>query len=497
MNSHNLIFRVDGGTHLGMGHVVRCLALAEMLKSNFTIVFAVQKTSESVLKTIQKVIDKLIILPQTDNYMEDSLNFSQHLNPDDIVILDGYNFKTDYQKTIKEKKAKLVCIDDLHQWHFTADAVINHADGVSRSDYSAEDYTKFYLGMNYVLLRKPFLEAAEALKEIKEIKKVFIGMGAADADNHTQKFTEALLEVKDIEEVHLMLGSVNPHFKNIEQLIQSNKQVSIHSHLDISAKRLKEILQMCDVAICPASTISLECCSVGVGLISGYTSENQLDILKGLIKHKTVIDLGNMNELTAEGIKNNFKKLINRPDSFNDLIKNQKQMFDGKSPERLVYIFKELSGQKLHFRFAEESDVDLYFHWTNDPLVRINSYNQNVVIYDEHVKWFQSRLASDDCCFYLFLNEQNKPVGQVRIEKCVDEAIVGISIDKLFRGKSFGVEMLRIATRDYLDKKPGSFLAAYIKVENTLSYKIFLKAGFNNREMVTVKGSESYKLNKS
>jgi RimJ/RimL family protein N-acetyltransferase len=150
--------------------------------------------------------------------------------------------------------------------------------------------------------------------------------------------------------------------------------------------------------------------------------------------------------------------------------------------------------EELHFRFASESDVDLYYRWANDEEVRKNSFNQEEVIYENHVKWFHSKLASKDCFFFLFLDKDNIPVGQVRIDKSAEETVVGISIDKQFRGRSLGAEMLKQATNAYFKEVPSSVVIAYIKQDNLSSFSIFKKAGFGNEETVTEKGCVSYKL---
>ncbi len=336
-----IIIRTDGGTSIGMGHVVRCIALANMLKNNFTITFAIQSPSESILKSIYTVTAAIIHLPQTNDYTADTSHFTQFLNADDIVVLDGYHFKTDYQKAIKEKGCKLVVIDDLHNWHHVADVIINHAEGINESMYSAEKYTQFYFGLKYALLRSAFLKPTPA-KTIHAVKKVFISMGAADINNLTQKFTTAVLEIKGVEEIHLMLGTINPNLTTIERLIQNNEHRKIVTHFDISADELALLLKECDVSICPASSISLEACAIGVGLISGYTAENQKGNLAGMEKQKALINFGDMNVLGVSEIKSKLVEVFSRPFQLNELIKNQKKMIDGKSNERLLKLFKNI-----------------------------------------------------------------------------------------------------------------------------------------------------------
>ena len=493
-------FRVDGGTSIGMGHIVRCIALAEMLKDDFAISFTMQKPNDNVKELINSLANYLLYLKETSDYNEEALTYSRNLNESDIIVLDGYNFDTKYQQAIKNKGCKLVCIDDLHAWHQLADVIINHADGVSQSDYSAESYTKFCLGLDYVLLRPPFLVPKTSVRKITSVKKVFISMGAADVNNITQKFTEALIQIKGIEEIHLMLGAINPNLKSIANLIKENKHINIKQHFDISATELANLLSKCDVSICPASSISLESCAIGIGLVSGYTAANQLGNLSGMENHKTLINFGDMNLLSIIEIKNKFENIVNNPDKLNELIKNQSKMIDGKSPERLRKVFKGLAEKKknieLHFRFANEKDTDLYFNWANDETVRVNSYNQEPIVFKNHVKWFHSKLESKDCFFYLFLSQENKPAGQVRIDKSIDEVVTGISVDDRFRGYSLGAKMLIMACDDYLKKHPKAIIAAYIKKENTASLNIFLKAGFSNIVNVTEHNSESYKLTK-
>jgi UDP-2,4-diacetamido-2,4,6-trideoxy-beta-L-altropyranose hydrolase len=331
-----------------MGHVIRCLALADMLKNDFTIVFAIQTPAESVIKTIHSVTETILHLPLTEDYSQDEKNFTDFLEPSDIIILDGYNFKTDYQKAIKKRGCKLVVIDDLHSWHHVADIIINHASGANAKDYSSEKYTKLCLGLDYVLLRNAFLQKNSETKKITAVKKVFISMGAADINNITYKFTEAIATLKGIEEIHLMLGSINPHLHEIDLLIEQHKQIQIIKHFEISAEQLADVLKSCDLAICPASSISLECCAIGIGLISGYTAENQKGNLEGMEQLGILINLGAMKKLTIAEIISEFTHIFNAKNVFESMLEKQKTIIDGNSPLRLKQIFKNLNNAKQH-----------------------------------------------------------------------------------------------------------------------------------------------------
>ncbi len=336
-----IIIRADGGSSIGMGHVVRCLALADMLKNDFEISVAIQQPSETVIKIIASVTKSIIVLPETNDFEKDSIHFSAHLKGDEIVLLDGYNFKTEYQQKIKHIGCKLAAIDDLHQWHTVADVLINHAESIEKKDYSSEDYTQFCLGLNYILLRKDFFEIQKKNKNSNAPFKIFISMGAADEHNNTLKFTEALLEINSIAEINLMLSSINPHLKNIESFSKNKDKIKLHFNL--SAMQLVNLLQNCDISICPASSIALESCAVGIVLISGVTANNQQGNLQGLKKHDVIFDLGNFNLLTKTEIKNKIETIILQKEKMAQTLSNQEKMIDGKSPERLLTVFKKLT----------------------------------------------------------------------------------------------------------------------------------------------------------
>ena len=119
-----IYFRADGNADIGLGHVIRCLALADMLKEEFECVFATRFVNKYINEEIQKTCSSYIKLKEKHGeHYEEFLSF---IEKEDIVVLDNYFFTTDYQKKIKNIGCKLVCIDDMHDKHYVADAVINH-----------------------------------------------------------------------------------------------------------------------------------------------------------------------------------------------------------------------------------------------------------------------------------------------------------------------------------------------------------------------------------
>jgi RimJ/RimL family protein N-acetyltransferase len=147
----------------------------------------------------------------------------------------------------------------------------------------------------------------------------------------------------------------------------------------------------------------------------------------------------------------------------------------------------------IGFRKANESDLILYFNWANDPLVRAQSYNSDIVSIDEHTNWFLEKLNDDSCYLYIFQNELNENIGQVRIQKTEDRnAIIGLSIDSNFRGKGLGTQMLQLSAEEFFKSNPEAVIQAYVKFENASSKRIFEKAGYQMVEEIIYNNIKSF-----
>ncbi len=152
---------------------------------------------------------------------------------------------------------------------------------------------------------------------------------------------------------------------------------------------------------------------------------------------------------------------------------------------------------KLSMRLATIKDVDLYFKWANDSLVRKYSFKQDLIEYNDHVKWFKSKINDENYMFYIFENENNEPVGQVRINKDFRETIIGISIDEKYRGMDYGIKMINLACNSFLSIFPSTEINAYIKEANVASINLFKKAGFIKIEDLDVEGCRCLKFKKT
>ena len=315
-----IFFRADGNSEIGFGHVVRSLALAEMLRDEYFIAYAIQHPSEFILSLINPVAAELYILPiETDNNI-DCNNFIRLIVPGDIVVTDGYRFDSKYQQKIKMSGCKLVCIDDQHLIHFFADAVINHAGGIQTADYSAEPYTKLFLGVKYALLRQSFLKTLSKKVTHQKMETIFVCMGGSDVHEILLNVVESLNTNVNVKNIHVVTASLKA--KELLEL-SSNKNSNLFIHYSLSDNEICSLLETCDIAVTASSTVAYECCAVGIPLYTGYFVENQKHIFEFLIDQQLALPLGDLSKLTS--FEFNFHLNLS---SFEKMVSTQRRLFN-------------------------------------------------------------------------------------------------------------------------------------------------------------------------
>jgi RimJ/RimL family protein N-acetyltransferase len=109
------------------------------------------------------------------------------------------------------------------------------------------------------------------------------------------------------------------------------------------------------------------------------------------------------------------------------------------------------------------------------------------VRWNEHVKWFESKLNDPRCVIYVVIKGR-VPIGQVRYDLQGSDAVVSASLVQGFRGMGYGSRVLRLASQKLLKAREVKLIHAYVKRGNRASVAAFAKAGYNRKGTTTFHG---------
>lgn len=335
-----IFFRADGNSEVGLGHVVRSLALVEMLKMDFECKFLIRTPDKDVVKLIQNYCP-LIPLDSNTTYSDESSLLNTYIENRDIMVIDGYHFDSDYQKKLKSYVYKLVTIDDEASFDIYADLLINHGNSAVAGNYKLKQNTKLLLGPDYLMVRHNFRKIAKQQRNLTKIDSVFICMGGADPYNITPKVVKSALGCSFLKKIIVVTGSAFHFDEEMSKLTSNN---NIQWEQNISSEKMIELIESCDIAITTASSISLEVCCVKVGLLIGIVASNQQNIHDYLISEGCALTINDFRKASEDEIKDKLFQLRNL-ELINQLVQKQTKLFDGLSGERIRSEFKMLTNE--------------------------------------------------------------------------------------------------------------------------------------------------------
>lgn len=338
---YQITFRADASHEIGMGHLTRCLALSQMLKDHFDIQFVTMSPSGKIRDEIGMATSRIIIMDEKPEE-DEAIYLCEILDPQkDILVLDSYTYGEQYLRILKKSGLKLVVIDDLAALPVVSDVLVNHSPGINQTDYLTEGKPVFCLGPAFALLRPAFLKAATQTRERLQINSVLICFGGSDPENITNKVLRLILQYETIGSINVVVGGAYQNEKELSEISHNlGSKINIHQGLD--QQGMVSLIQSNDLAICSASTISMEACMARIPLCCGLTADNQQRLLKGLISIGCCFSIGDFRSIEIKELEERFSGFLSG-NSWKSHVRNQMTHFDGKSAERFRQVFSSLS----------------------------------------------------------------------------------------------------------------------------------------------------------
>lgn len=343
-------FRVDASVHIGSGHVMRCLSLAEVFKANgHEVVFVMRPqpgdlcdyTNMRGFKVKRLVQPTAWLTPQsTADYqawlqvsvLADAEDFLSVAGNADLVIIDHYGINVKWETFVKSLiRCKLVAIDDLVRVH-NCDMIIDQTVGRDKREYVATSPGSLVLtGTKYALLKEQFslLHSVAVAKEIdNQDQRLLLTMGGVDNPNATLKVLNALSHRDSRIQTTVLLGHKAPHFDSVSSFCESNSDWVTHIPFceDIAALMLEHTF-----AIGAPGSTSWERACIGLPSIIVPLADNQLQICQNLVNEKAAISLS-FDDIPAK-LNTKLNELLQ---NYKSMRQNSLNLCDGKGCNRVV-----------------------------------------------------------------------------------------------------------------------------------------------------------------
>jgi len=141
-----------------------------------------------------------------------------------------------------------------------------------------------------------------------------------------------------------------------------------------------------------------------------------------------------------------------------------------------------MSLEGIFLRKVLIDDRDDIYRWRNDEVTRKNSFNGELIPYEEHCRWFKEALGDSQKVFFIGVDEDGERCGVVRLDLINDFASeIHVNIVPEKRGRGIGATLIEKSCKLFFTETRLKLVYARIMEQNKVSIKVFLKTGF--REM--------------
>jgi UDP-2,4-diacetamido-2,4,6-trideoxy-beta-L-altropyranose hydrolase len=359
----HIAFRTDASLHIGTGHVMRCLTLADALReSGAKSTFICRPHAGHLLDLIQQRGHSAKALARTDdaftapadpthaqwlgtNWASDADQTQQALG-DQVVewlVVDHYALDRHWEQALRPKTRRIMVIDDLADRPHDCDLLLDQNLGRQVKDYAGllSCHTQTLIGPAYALLRPEFAQWREYSLQRRAqltLKNLLITMGGVDSKNATGQVLDALCQCDlpaDLR-ITVVMGPTAPWLAQVQAQVAAMPRPT---QVLVGVSNMAQLMAESDLCLGAAGSTSWERCCLGLPAIQLVLADNQKEINAALELAGSVLTVQPENlqvELPS------FFAQVSRPAVLCGLSENSSVVCDGLGAAKTVKYLEKL-----------------------------------------------------------------------------------------------------------------------------------------------------------
>ena len=347
----SFLFRAEGSVSIGLGHLYRCLAIAESLKSKPCRLAIATKNIPKLLESEFKKrnIEILAIPPYSSAVSKNSwINRIVRSKKFGAVIADLWPLTDQTALGLRHAAgpAPLVCFDTGHLSRPLADVLVNPAIG-HPSLFSGE-YSKGFragsmrclMGPQYFPLRVEFeaFKDRTGFKKNHMVRNVVVTLGGSDASGVVFKILDILGGLKARLQIDVIIGPSFPAWDMLRSKYAGSMSVGLHR----SPKNLPKILHKADLCISAGGFTLYELAFLGVPTAALSLVAHQERTVGAFERRGIVVNLGPARRLRRNLAIDSLVDLIQDPSRRRRMSAHGRRLVDGRGSERIAELLYRL-----------------------------------------------------------------------------------------------------------------------------------------------------------
>lgn len=281
-----ILFRCDGTAETGLGHVSRCLSLAEAAQELGLICRfrgRFEAGAARMLAAAGMSFDDAFLAGSPGD-LEGAIAAARSAGAR-AVVLDSYSIDDGYVTALDRDAAPLLLIDDFYRLGRTRCAtLLNFTVNAPNLGYP-DTIARRLLGPEYLLVRRRLRQARWRLRpRTGPVQRLLVAMGGSDALDLSRRLAKALLRIAVAASVQVIVGC---DYRFVPELAELVRDFRGGGQVVVQAPDLSEALAWADACICAGGLTKYEAAYLGVPAAvwsqnSGQNEETQQFAARGL-----------------------------------------------------------------------------------------------------------------------------------------------------------------------------------------------------------------------
>ncbi|MFH1263276.1 MAG: UDP-2,4-diacetamido-2,4,6-trideoxy-beta-L-altropyranose hydrolase [Pseudomonadota bacterium] len=327
-----LLFRCDAGVEMGIGHIMRSLALAQAWQDQRGKVAFLCADFLPILRD-RFDAEQIPIHPiQTKSGSPEDATETVRLflaQKAGFLVVDGYQFRDEFLHTLACEAIPFLIIDDCGRNGLLPSRFVLNQNIHARADMypSLGRNTRLLLGTEFALLRREFRNTPRGPHPIPDTaSKVLVVAGGTDPRGLTAKILEAMESIEDdVFEVRV----IGPHAVENERV--GHHPIAAFDHVG----NLSEHLRWADLVVSAAGSTVWETLFLGVPAILVSIAANQEPTAQALAAQRVVRFLGSVDHVGPKHLAAEIHSLAHDSRSRRRMSEAGPRIVDGKGAERV------------------------------------------------------------------------------------------------------------------------------------------------------------------
>lgn len=270
-----LWIRTEASPQIGMGHFMRCFAIAEAARAHgVEVTFLLNELGEVVMARLAAIGAQGV---RVEGPLGGAGDFQAlmalNLTPDDWLLIDSYQ-ATEAYIALQKNAVRVAVLDDLNALdRFDCDLIINPAQAARAVDYERKGRARLALGADYALIRKEFTQSYLAQNDAPFITVMF---GGSDPMQLTGRCAQNLHDALPDMLIRVIAGPANVHKDELAGLERKLDRLRVFTSPDSVAR----VLADSQLVITAAGGSIGEVAAMGLAALVLVVYDNQAAALK-------------------------------------------------------------------------------------------------------------------------------------------------------------------------------------------------------------------------